>query len=48
MLLFENNRLLFSILFFGNFCGMGQSLDGGRQSRDGGSPSTPTRENPVG
>ena len=36
------------LLFSGNFCGVGQSLDGGRQSRDGGSPSTPTRENPVG
>ena len=34
------NRLLFSLLFSGNFCG-GQGLDGGAHSRDGGrgSPS---------
>ena len=70
MLLFSNNRLLFSLLFSENFCG-GEVLDGGDKvvmgrllfsycfleifvgwekalmegdSRDGGSPSTPTRE----
>ena len=32
---FLNNRILFFLLFSGNFCG-GQGLDGGRQSRDGG------------
>ena len=32
-LLFENNRLLFSLLFSGNF--LGQGLDRGGQSRDG-------------
>ena len=46
-LLVENNRLLFSPLFSGNFCGGGQSLDGGGPSRDQGIlPSLPTRENP--
>ena len=34
-LLFENNRILFSLLFSGNFCGRGQGLDGGGHSRDG-------------
>ena len=42
-LLFENNKLLFSLLFSGNFVGE-QGLDGGGHSRDGGDP--PTRENP--
>ena len=47
-LLFENNRLLFLLLFSGNFCGRGQGLDGGGQSHDGGIPQcpSPTRENP--
>ena len=29
------------LLFSGNFFGVGQGLDGGGQSRDGGSPSPP-------
>ena len=29
------------LLFSGNFCRAGQGLDGGGQSRDGGSPSPP-------
>ena len=33
-ILFKNNRLLFSLLFSGNFCG-GQGFDGGGQSREG-------------
>ena len=37
---FENNRILFFLLFSGNFRG-GQGLDGGGQSCDGGSPSPP-------
>ena len=44
-LLFKNNRLLFSYCFLKIFVG-GQGFDGGGQSRDGGSPSPPTRENP--
>ena len=36
------------LLFSGTFCGVGQGLDGGGQSCDGGSSSPPTRENPVG
>ena len=41
-----NNRLLFSLLFSGNFCG-GQGFDGGGQSHDRGSHSPPlSRENP--
>ena len=35
-----NNRLVFSLLFSGNFCG-GQGLDGGVQSHDG-DPSSPS------
>ena len=35
-LLFTNNRLLFSLLFSGNFCEGEQGLDEGRQSRDRG------------
>ena len=31
-------------IVFWKFCGAGQGLDGGGQSRDGGSPSPPTRE----
>ena len=38
-----NNRLLFSLLFSGNFCG-GQGLDGGDKVVMGRSPSPPTRE----
>ena len=30
------------LLFSGHFCGVGQGLDGGGQSRDGGYPSPPT------
>ena len=33
MLLFKNNRLLFSLLLSGNFC-RGQGCDGEEQSRD--------------
>ena len=40
-----NNRLLFSLLFSGNFFLVGQGLDGEGESRDS-SPSLPTRENP--
>ena len=75
MLLFQNNRLLFSLLFSETFCG-GEVLDGGDKVVmgrllfsycfleifvgwdkalmegdkvvTGGSPSTPSRENPVG
>ena len=43
-LLSKNNKLLFSLLFSGNFCGE-QGLDGGEQSRDGGE-SPFTTENP--
>ena len=48
-LLFENKRLLCPYCFLEMFVGEGrQGLDGGRQSRDGGSPSPPlTRENPA-
>ena len=35
-----SNRLLYSLLFLGNFCG-GQGFDGGRQSCEGVSPSPP-------
>ena len=35
-----NNRLLFSLLFSGNFCG-GQDLDGGGESRDREDPPVP-------
>ena len=44
--LFENNTLLFSLLFSGNFCGRGQGFDGGGQSHDGGPLQSPTKENP--
>ena len=40
-----NNRLLFSLLFSGNFFLVGQGLDEEGESRDS-SPSVPTRENP--
>ena len=47
MLLFKNNRLLFSLLFSGNFFVGGQRCDGGEQSPDRGIPQSPTTENPV-
>ena len=44
-----NNKLLFSLLFYENFCGGRQGSDEGRQSRDMRIPQSPphTRENPV-
>ena len=39
-LLFKNDRLLFSYCFLEIFVG-GEGFDGGRQSRDRGSPSPP-------
>ena len=42
MSLFKNNRLLFSLLFSGNFCGGGQGCDGGEQSHAEGNPSSPS------
>ena len=46
--MFENNRLLFSLLFSGNFVG-GQGLYGGDKVVIGDPPSpSPTGENPVG
>ena len=44
VLLFKNNRLLYFLLFSGNFFG-GQGFEKGKQSCDGVIPQSPTREN---
>ena len=44
----DGGEAIVFLLFPGNFGGAGQGIGGGGQSRDGGSPSPPTKENPVG